>query len=731
MGIRITAAAFTLLLAAGAAQTQAQTSCNGSGLANPVLFALHYPVPNDFASIGAVFANHRASVAGAGRGGDLMICYPDGTLRNLTAEAGFGMSGFQGAQSIAVRDPVVHWSGQKALFAMTIGAPTQQYQIISSYFQLYEISGLGQGQTAVITPVPNQPVDYNNVQPAYLPDDRIVFVSDRPRNGQRHLYPQHDEYESTATPTGLWRLDPASGELILLQHSPSGSFDPLVDRYGRIVFTRWDHLQRDQQADASGNPYGNFNWASEAADAPRLDSTAEVFPEPRYDAGHVNGLRFNHFTPWQIRADGTGEETINHIGRHELHSYFDRSFNDDPSLVEFISVNAGRPNPNPVLSLTHLAEDPTTPGRYLAIDPPEFGTHGSGQLVAFNAPPDMPARELMIDYLHDRSAVGFYEPGSVPAGFTGRYRNPTVLGNGGILAAHTDSHVYAGNLGTRPAPQPSYLYRIRHLAAAPGGQFVPGTLLTGGIQRSVSFYDPDVLVSYSGEFWELSPVEVLARTPPPLQLEPPPEAPEQQAADEAGADLESLRGFMRAWNLGLVVVRNATTRDGLDKQQPFNLRVPGGVQTVGNAGRVYDIADMQMFQGDQIRGIGGIDTPRPGRRVLAQVMHDHGAMRFLPDNPGAPPASASIASDGSVAMFVPARRALSWQLTDPDGEPVVRERYWLTLQPGEIRACDGCHGSTPGNQAGQPIAKNMPLALRELLTWFASNGDPIFSDDFQ
>jgi hypothetical protein len=720
-----------LLLLGSAGAGQAQTQCNGAGLPNPVMFVLQYPVPNDFATIGAVFANHRAGIAGSGRGGDLMVCYPDGTLRNLTAEAGFGTTGFQGAQSIVVRDPAVHWTGQKAVFAMAIGAPTQQYQNPSHYFQLYEVTGLAQGQTASISVVPNQPAQYNNVQPAYLPDDRIVFVSDRPRNGQRHLYPQHDEYESTATPTGLWRLDPASGELILLQHSPSGSFDPLVDRHGRIVFTRWDHLQRDQQAEGTGNYYGNFNWASEAADAPRLDTVEEMFPEPRLNSGNVNGLRFNHFSPWQIRADGTGEETLNHIGRHELHAYFDRSFNDDPSLVEFIAGGTPRPNPNAVLNLTHLAEDPTTPGRYLGVDAPEFGTHGSGHLVAFVATPQMQARDLVIQYLHDRSAHGFYENGNAPAAFSGRYRNPVVLSDGTILAAHTTSASYASNLGTRPAPVPSYRFRIRRLAPAGSGQFAPGAALTDGIERSVSFWDPDVMVTYSGEFWELSPVEVVARERPPLQLEPAPEPPEQQAAAAAGANLESLRQFMRAWNLGLVVVRNATTRDRLDRQQPFNLRVPGGVQTLGNGGRIYDVTDMQMFQADQIRGIGGINNPRPGRRVLAQVMHDPAALRFLPPNPDAPDGSAVIASDGSVAMFVPARRALSWQLTGPQGEAVVRERYWLTLQPGEIRACDGCHGSTPTNQAGQPVAANMPIALRDLLGWFAANGDPLFADDFE
>lgn len=722
------AAALSALALATSPLSQAQ-SCDGTGLAHPILFVLQYPVAQDFATIGSVFANHLPAVARAGRGGDLMLCQPDGQLRNLTAEAGYGVTGFQGAQAISVRDPAVHWSGDKALFAMVIGAPTQQYQLRQDYWQLYEVSGLGPGQSAQVTKVPNQPLDYNNVQPAYLADDRIVFVSDRPRGGERHLYPQHDEYESTATPTGLWRLDPDDGELILLQHSPSGSFDPFVDRYGRIVFSRWDHLQRDQQADAGGNPYGNFDWASEAAHAPRLDTLTEVFPESRYGSGHVNGLRFNHFTPWQIRSDGSGEETLNHVGRHELHSYFDRSFSNDPNLVEFISAVSGRPNPNPVLNLTHIIEDPTTPGRYLAIDPPEFGTHAAGQLVAFHAPPELAARQFTIQYLQDRSAHGTYA--NPPPGFTGRYRDPFVLGTGAVLAAHTDQHTQNGNLGTRPLPQPAYLFRIRRLTAGPNDQLLPGPTLTQGISRSVQFYDPDVLVSYDGPFWELSPVEVVARTRPPIAIEPAPEAPEQQAFADAGSAVEPLRAFMRAWDLGLVVVRNATTRDALDRQQPFNLRVPGGTQTIGAGGTIYDVSDFQIVQGDQVRGIGGIDTPRPGRRVLARFLHDAAAMRFHPGNPGGPEGSVPIASDGSIAVFVPARRALSWQLTAPDGSPVVRERFWLTVQPGEIRACEGCHGATPTDQAGAAPAQNMPIALRDLLLWFNQTHDPIFADGFQ
>jgi hypothetical protein len=165
-----------------------------------------------------------------------MIRYQDGTLRNLTKEAGFGMLGLQGANAIAVREPSVHWSGNKAIFSMVIGAPTQQYIDLVNKWQIYEITGLGKGEKAVITKVLNQP-NYNNISPIYGSDDKIIFTSDRPRNGEASLYPQLDEYESTPTNTGLWSLNPTTAELKILNHAVSGAFSPTIDSFGRIIFS--------------------------------------------------------------------------------------------------------------------------------------------------------------------------------------------------------------------------------------------------------------------------------------------------------------------------------------------------------------------------------------------------------------------------------------------------------------------------------------------------------------
>ncbi|HRC86735.1 MAG TPA: hypothetical protein PK413_14100, partial [Thermoanaerobaculia bacterium] len=107
------------------------------------------------------------------------------------------------------------------------------------------------------------------------------------------------------------------------------------------------------------------------------------------------------------------------------------------------------------------------------------------------------------------------------------------------------------------------------------------------------------------------------------------------------------------------------------------------------------------------------------------------ALGANPPDPGGPAGSTAVALDGSVAAFVPARRALSWQLVSPTGTPVVRERYWLGFQPGELRACDGCHGVNSTNQAGGPAATNAPQALQQLLQHWKAQTGAIFSDGFE
>ena len=198
-------AASALVAVAGAPRAMAAAAPKAVTVQNPILFVTQVPLAGDpFGSRVSSFANHFPDIKAVPRGGDLMIRYPDGTLRNLTREAGYGMDGQQGANAIAVREPTVHWSGNKAVFSMVVGAPERQHGAEQPKWQLYEVTGLGRGETARITKVPRQPTGYNNISPVYASDDRILFTSTARATAGAHLYPQLDEYESTETVTGIF-----------------------------------------------------------------------------------------------------------------------------------------------------------------------------------------------------------------------------------------------------------------------------------------------------------------------------------------------------------------------------------------------------------------------------------------------------------------------------------------------------------------------------------------------
>ena len=681
-------------MSAGARTTASATAqpATKASVQNPILFVTQVPISGNgsadpFASRMSTFANHLPDITAVPRGGDLMIRYPDGTLRNLTREAGYGMDGLQGANAIAVREPTVHWSGTRAVFSMLVGAPPRQHQNVDARWQLYEVTGLARGQGARITKVANQPTAYNNVSPLYASDDRILFTSDRPRGGQAHLYPQLDEYESTPTITGIYSLDPASGALRILNHSPSGVFSPSIDSYGRVIFTRWDHLQRDQQG---LDVFGAVNFASEAANAAKLSARTEFFPEPRERSqatsyGQVNGYTYNLFTPWQMNQDGTDELTLNHIGRHELSfNYIPRSFAADTALSDSVaaSLRANRTEIDIDSGLFHLREDPRAPGTLLGVHANEFGEGASGRIMRVASAPTLAAHQMTIT---PATASG------------GRYRNPLPTGSGAVVASYTPGNTFSAGIELR----------LRTLEPDASGLLTPGTPLTSGISKSVSWWTPGSQANYSGALWEIDPAEVVARTPPPaptLALT----APERAVLAEEQVDEAALRQWLRAQGLALVVVRNQTSRDQADRQQPYNLQVPGGARTVNGTGRLYEISHFQVFQGNQVRAY---DNFKAGRRVLAQPA----AVAANPVRAGAPAGSVGIARDGSSAVFVPASRALTWQTTDAGGEPIVRERVWVTLQPGEIRTCTGCHGENARNQAGAAASQAKPEALRELI----------------
>jgi len=438
-------------------------------------------------------------------------------------------------------------------------------------------------------------------------------------------------------------------------------------------------------------------------------------------------LTFNQFFPWQINEDGSAEETVNHVGRHELGgSYRAAAFNDDPNLEDLYDF-AVKYNTNIISNFLQIRESPVTPGLFYGVDAPEFSTHAAGQIVTLTGSTNINPDLMRLAYLTPRSTANdtnYSVP--LPTDHTGLYRNPLPMTDGTLVCSHTATKSADLNAGTVAFPVSLYDFRLKTLRFT-NGFYVPDQFLTPGISNSVTWYDPDTLVTYSNTvLWELDPVEVWPRPVPARRVESI-DPIELSVFAEEGVAVRDMRNYLTANNLALIISRNVTTRDHADKQQPYNLHVPGGIQTLGAAGKIYDVQYFELYQADQIRGLGitqpGL-APRAGRRVLAQDLHDP-----VVDNPAldtnAPPGSIVIAGDGSVAAFVPARRATTWQLTDPTGGSVVKERYWITFQPGEIRTCTSCHGVNTYDQSGQPPATNSPASLHALLSYWKSQYRPV------
>ena len=744
-----------LVLVAG---LESQPAGAAISLTNPIVFVTQPPIPreqngivsNTFLSVVTVFGNHLPDTAHAARGGDLWLMTANGGLMNLTRKAGFGAAGVQAGVGISVRDPAMFWDGSKLIFSMVVGAPTNAADTTAFFWQLYEISNLSAvvantNTQPVISLVPNQPTNYNNVSPCYSTDGRIIFMSDRPYNGQAWLYPQRDEYKSAPSVTGTYSLDPATGDLRLLEHLPSGAFNPFIDSYGRLILTRWDHLVQDSNAtdDRVGRATnGPFNFLSEAINAPtQTNNILETFPEPvDFDTNYaaalgVNPNGFNTFLPWALDPNGGNEEVLNHVGRHELSANALVSFTNDANLVNFTNPAARAAfgiesaNTNYLNSFFQIREDPRTNGLYWGVDAQDIspfgGTHAGGQIITLTGAMGLNPTNMVIRYITPKSGA------NGPNSF-GVFRNPLPMSDGTLIATYTatpnsTNYGFDYNSGTASAPLSTYHFRLMTLTNG-GTAWAQNLQLTAGLTNVAIYWDGATLVTNAGPLWELQPVEVRSR-PLPLAVSTPAASIEQQVFAEEGVDLSTFQADLAQRGLALVVSRNVTARDSADKQQPYNLSVPGGVQTIGtNTGKIYNITHLQYLQADYLRGYNlGTTSNLPGRRILATPLHDTSAFNPPSSKTNAPPGGTELMSDGSQATIVPAGRAMTWQLTGTTNDSVVKERYWITFRAGEVRTCANCHGINDKDQIGRPPPTNAPFALRQLLRYWRTNSASAYS----
>ncbi len=126
-------------------------TASATTLPNPIVFVTQPPIPrelnssvsNTFLSVVSEFGNQQPDTAHAARGGDLWLMTTNLGLVNLTRKAGFGVAGIQAGGGIDVRDPAIHWSGDKVLFLAWLSElPTNATDTTVFFWQLYELTNL-------------------------------------------------------------------------------------------------------------------------------------------------------------------------------------------------------------------------------------------------------------------------------------------------------------------------------------------------------------------------------------------------------------------------------------------------------------------------------------------------------------------------------------------------------------------------------------------------------------
>jgi len=257
--------------------------------------SIYWNVPGDMPGVGP---HSRFRVAAPGR---LLVRDPDGSVRTLVDGA---VPTPASLNLIDVNAPDVSYDGSTIVFA---GLPAGTYAggpvTNPGAWRLYRIRSDGSGLQQVTHS--DQALDlsqfgpaagglraYDDIDPAWLPDGRIVFSSTR--------WPSFAQYSGVRT-TNLYVVNPDGSGLHRITAERNGADRPAVDPLtGRIVFARWwrNHRFALDSLATVADPNGGF--------VQKDGLTARRDVELTGSAAYADFLWRNAWNLAAINPDGTG-----------------------------------------------------------------------------------------------------------------------------------------------------------------------------------------------------------------------------------------------------------------------------------------------------------------------------------------------------------------------------------------------------------------------------------------
>jgi hypothetical protein len=176
------------------------------------------------------------------------------------------------AQGGSIRDPQVHYDAQKILFSYR--------KANTDFYHLYEIQTDGTGLKQLTSG------EFDDYEPAYLPDGGIAFISTRCKRW----------VNCWMTQVGvIYRCDADGRNLELISANTEHDNTPWVLPDGRILYTRWEYVDRSQvefhhlwtmNPDGTGQMvyYGNMHSWTVMIDAKPIPGTDQVVAS--FSPGH-------------------------------------------------------------------------------------------------------------------------------------------------------------------------------------------------------------------------------------------------------------------------------------------------------------------------------------------------------------------------------------------------------------------------------------------------------------
>ncbi len=357
---------------------------------------VYWNVPNAMPGVGTY---SRFQVAAPGR---LQVLESNGTIRTLIDGANpTDASKFL----IDVNAPDVSWDGQTIVFA---GLPQGNHPLgpleDPDAWRLYTIRADG-SQLTQITFSDQDHLDftqfgaagpplrpYDDTDPAWLPDDRIVFSSTR--------WPSRAQYSGVRA-TNLYVVNADGSGLHRITAERNGADRPLVDpQTGKVVYSRWWRNHRFALDSLTSIPDPNGGWVQK--DGLTVNRSNHV--------GGPDNLWRNHWHIAAVNPDGTGlAQWSGHFRSENDNHFYGGAFSPEGELfANFFPMHnmteasgfggirryhRGSERYQPVLGVTELNQNYVHP-----TNPTSFGV-----LVGnYAAEPDvLPTGRLVVSWAED------------------------------------------------------------------------------------------------------------------------------------------------------------------------------------------------------------------------------------------------------------------------------------------------------------------------------------------